>query len=332
MSDYTPAADLLGHTARLDQQLHFPLLGVPLEIRSNSPAVIAAAERSFGRWRGLEPELIEPDAPLEISIVVHPSEHVDAARAVQPTTTFVQRMHSYSFIAAGGANLLTAQVDAGRALAFVTPELVADDLQLRYHVIECLSLLLASYRDRTPIHAGALVGGERALLLVGRSTAGKSTLCYAGLRAGFQLLAEDVVYVGLRNGLRLWGNPWRIHLLPDAPRLFAELAKVQPQIQANGKYKLAVEVESFGADRLRRHVTRGVICLLQRHARRETRIERIDPQTAHAALRANLEAGFDLHRHTQPAVVQALVQDGAYRLTLGSDLDDTIGVLRSLVG
>ena len=68
---FSPAADPLGHTAPLHERARFPLLGVPLELRSNSPAVIAAAERSFGRWRAQEPALIEPIDPLIVSIVVH---------------------------------------------------------------------------------------------------------------------------------------------------------------------------------------------------------------------------------------------------------------------
>jgi len=35
---YAPARDQLGHTAPLDQRARFPLLGLLLEFRSNSPA------------------------------------------------------------------------------------------------------------------------------------------------------------------------------------------------------------------------------------------------------------------------------------------------------
>ena len=68
---FTPATDPLGHTAPLDHCASFPLLGVPLEVRSNSPAVIAAAERAFGGWRGLEPELIEDCESCVVNLIVH---------------------------------------------------------------------------------------------------------------------------------------------------------------------------------------------------------------------------------------------------------------------
>src|SRR4029079_2845816 len=94
---YTPATDLLGHTAPLDQRARFPLLGLPLEIRSNSPAVIAAAEQSFGRWRDLAPELIEPSDPLIVDLIVHPAHVNDHCSASQ--AQFIQRVHGDCFIA-----------------------------------------------------------------------------------------------------------------------------------------------------------------------------------------------------------------------------------------
>ena len=57
---YEPAADLLGHTAPLEHRALFPVLGVPIELQSNSPEVLDAAERALGQWQALAPELIDP--------------------------------------------------------------------------------------------------------------------------------------------------------------------------------------------------------------------------------------------------------------------------------
>ena len=326
--NFTPATDSLGHTAPLDFSVRLPLLGLPLEVRGNSAAVIAAAERSFGRWRDLDSALIEPIDPLVVDVVVHPEDsHGDASSSQRSPFQFTQRVHGECFIASSGANLLTAQMDRGRALAFVTPELLADDPHFRYNVLECLALLLASWRDRTPVHAGAVTHAGRAALLVGPSTAGKSTLCYACVRAGFGLLAEDVVYVSLRNEMRLWGNPWRIHLLPDAPRLFPELSGLPARIQANGKRKLTVDLTALGADRMRCHAQSAVVCLVRRHAGRASALSPIDPAVAVAALSQDLESGFDLHARAG-AVAAALAAGGAYRLDVGRDLEGAVELLR----
>jgi hypothetical protein len=325
---YTPATDLLGHTAPLDQRAHFPLLGLPLEVRSNSADVIAAAERAFGRWRNLAPELIAPSDPLIVDLIVHPASAADTAPA--PQAQFVQRVHGDWFIASSGPNLLTARRDQGHALGFVTPELVAEQAHFRYNVLECLALLLASWRDRTPIHAGAIAHAGRAVLLFGASGSGKSTLCYAWARAGLGLLAEDVVYVGLRDGLRLWGNPWRIHLLPNAPGFFPELRDRPAQIQANGKRKLAIDLAELGAPLLHCHTGNAVICLVHRQGGRASALMPIARQAAVDAISHKLEAGFDLSSSTA-TVAEALAAGGAYQLNVGSDLAGAVELLREML-
>jgi len=325
---YTRASDLLGHTAPLDQRARFPLLGLPLEFRSNSSDVIAAAEQAFGPWRDLALDLIEPSDPLIVDLIVHPAQVNDHSSMSQ--AQFIQRVHGDWFIASSGANLLTARRDHGYALGFVTPELVADDAHFRYNVLECLSLLLASRRDRTPIHAGAVAHAGRAALLFGASGSGKSTLCYACACEGFGVLAEDVVYVGLRERLRLWGNPWRIHLMPDAPRLFPELSNRQAQIQANGKRKLAVDLVEQGTTLLHCHTGDAVVCLVRRHNGRASRLTPIAPRVAAAALSHNLEAGFDLSSSTG-IVAAALAAGGAYELEVGSNLAEAVELLREML-
>jgi hypothetical protein len=325
---YTPATDLLGHTARLDQRARFPLLGLPLEFRSNSPAVIAAAEQSFGRWRDLAPDLIEQRDPLIVDLIVHPAHDQDHRSMSQ--AQFVQRVHGDCFIASSGANLLTARRDLGQALGFVTPELVTDNAHFRYHVLECLALLLASWHDRTPIHAGAIAHAGRVALLFGASGSGKSTLCYACARAGLGLLAEDVVYVGMRDRLRLWGNPWRIHLLPDAPRFFPELADRPAQIQANGKRKLAVDAAELGSTLLHCFAERAVVCLVGRHHGHASVLTAIEPHAAAATLSHNLEAGFDLSSSAGSAA-KALAAGGAYQLNVGDDPGGAVELLREML-
>jgi hypothetical protein len=196
-------------------------------------------------------------------------------------------------------------------------------------VLELLGLLLVTQHDRVPVHTGAVVLNGLAILLAGRSTAGKSTLCYACLRDGFQLLAEDVVYVSRRQGMRLWGVPWQIHLLPDAVRFFPELADVPAEIQANGKLKLAVETARFGMNRALRYADRAVICVVERHAGTESVLEPLDTAAAIATLSGNRESGFDLYDGTRAAAEQ-LAAGGAYRLLVGHDLGRAVAALRRL--
>jgi hypothetical protein len=325
---HVPPRDALGHTADLAHRATFPLLGIPVEVRSNSASVLAAAERAFGGWRDLAPGLIAQVPPAIVSVVVQP---VDAALTAGGPRPFVHRVHGRCFVASDGANLLTAQYDQGRALAFIAPELLQREAQLRYNVLQLLALLLATQHDRVPLHAGAVVIDGLAILLAGKSTAGKSTLCYAAVRDRFQLLAEDVVYVSRAPDLRLWGLPERIHLVPDAVRFFPELIGAEPEIQANGKLKIGIETASIGPGRAVRHAERAVVCLVERHAGAGTRLEPVDPEWAAAVLSEDREPGFDLYEGTR-AAADAVAAGGAYRLTVGHDFGQATAALRGIAG
>jgi hypothetical protein len=320
---FVPASDALGRTAALKYYCSVPLLGVPLEVHSNSSEVVAATERSFGRWRCLAPEHVSPLPPREIHVVVHPGQSKAAFRL-----PLVYRLHGNTFVAAAGDNLFTVQLDRGAALAFVTPEMVADDLYFRHAALECMALLLAARTDRTPVHAGAVVRNGRAVLLAGHSLSGKSTLCYACVRTGFDLLAEDVVYVSRAGGLRIWGNPWRIHLMPDALRFFPELTHTA-QLQVNGKLKLAVDVATASDEKWCLFAEQAAVCLLQRHDGPQSELEVIDAPTVIEALSQNLETGFDVSGDPLAAAF-ALAQGESYRLWLGRDLGQAVALLEGL--
>ena len=328
MSDRSiaPTDDPLGRHAVAIHEATYPLLGIPITISSNSELIIAAAERSFGRWRELPPQFVSDAEPARVKLLLHAGK-----ASYTPRQPFVQRLMPPYYLTACGDSVATMNLLAHEAVGFVTPELLADDLHVRHNLFECIALLLVTQRDRWPVHAAAVVRNERALLLVGPSTAGKSTLSYACLRAGWQLLAEDAVYVSLEGEASpvVWGIPWRIHLLPDAPRHFPELADRTPQIQANGKLKIGIDVGELGAERLRTNVTDVRVCLLARSGDEQSHAEQIDPQIAVAALTEGLEPGFDLNQRALP-VAQALVARQPWRVSVGSDLGRAVELLEGL--
>jgi hypothetical protein len=324
---FSPAVEQLGHTAPLHHSFDYPLLGVPVRLRSNSQAVLEAAERSFGRWQRLPSEHVAVVPPRGLDVIVHPT--ADGTTNSASREPFVHRMHGDVFMAASASNLMTAYLAEGKALAFVTPEMVADDVHFRYSVLECLSLLLATAKDRTPVHAGAVVWNGQAVLLMGQSTVGKSTLCYACVRQGFQLLDEDVVYVSLHGGLKIWGTSSRIHLLPDAQRHFPELDGIPPQIQANGKLKMAIETAPTNEQEGCFFAQSALLCMLERRAGGDSSIQEIDPASAIAAISQSAEPGFDFARG-KSAAARALVENGVHRLCIGSDLDRAVQLLKSL--
>lgn len=74
---------------------------------------------------------------------------------------------------------------------------------------EYLTSRVLSWTGRVEVHASAAVISRRALLFVGHSGAGKTTISQIAERAGAAVLSDDRVILGMRGGQpTAWGTPW----------------------------------------------------------------------------------------------------------------------------
>jgi len=311
-------------TIPLPQCAHFPLLGIPLEVRSNSPAVITAAERAFCHWRSLAPEEIASGAPLRLDLLLQPGEQSDTSGP-----PFVRRGQGMTMLAAGGSNLLLAQLDRGEALGFVTPELFADELNFRADVLEWLAFQLVSTHDRVALPAGAVVQQERAVLLVALDQYELPLLQYACLRAGLRFLAAEQVYLGQESGLRLWGSHPRLALPSVAQQIFPDLAAQTLPVTRNGETRLVLDIAAAEAQHLALSAGHAAVCLVQPHPGLSSILEPVDPAAVVNQL-VQRAAGTAFYQEIREVAV-ALAQAGAYRLYAGGDLSGAAALVRSLV-
>jgi hypothetical protein len=319
--------DSFGFNAQLTHTTTFPLLGKCLQVRTNSTDVLRIAHQTFGHW------LLQSDQIASSHLIAPATDtlrlDVIAMDGSQDELhPFTHRLHAHTFIASSGPNMMTAQLDRGHAIAFVTSSLVAKELHLQKQVLDTLGLLLTTQHDREPIHAGGVVWQGKAILFAGKSKAGKSTLCYACVRAGFALLAEDVVYIQRQPELGLWGHSTHIHLLPDAPRFFPELQHTHIEELPNGKTKMAVPVPNQ-----LRFATQASLCIINRHSESPPRHSSVEPLAAEDALAALFEGvdeGFDLYPQARMVAADLLSRNRAYHLKLGSDLHQTVTLLKQI--
>jgi hypothetical protein len=309
--EFVASGDTLGREVQTECTLDAPVLGIPVRYESNSPTVIAIAESVFGQWRTLDrsPELIAAQGALIRVMVVDGDEgnvehapfryHVPDADRVIVTTR-------------GSVGLADGRRREG--VIYATPALVRDREHFRYNMLEAVTLSVLSRQDRTPFHAAALMRGDTALLLAAPSGLGKSTLAYAGARAGLKVLAEDLVFLQ-RRPLRVWGWPGALHLPADAAAHFPELVENGPMLLANGKKKIALRTRTLDALPAVPVARRAGICLLRRENSGAVS-ENLDGRTLIGELTRASEDGFDIFDDIIDEVLAPICRHGGWILNV----------------
>jgi hypothetical protein len=320
------SADPLYRTTDLPHVVRLPVLGIPVAFATNSATVRDTVIEWFGMWEHLNghPELLGTGETW-VRIVEHEGREGTAGR---PTMRYRMPDAARVVVHTPGS---VGIVDTGRgdAVAYVTSELLEDGGHFAYGMLEMMTLVLVTVRDRLPLHASLVARDGVAILLAGPSGFGKSTLAYQARRAGWTLLADDGVYVQTAPTVRIWGGPRRLYLPPDAPRWFPELAGRTAEVQANGKTKIAVPHDHDWERDGPPVVERAAICLLDRAAG-AAMIERVGPDVVRASLLADLMAAHDLYRDTADRVLTPLCADGGWRLALSPRPPDAASLLEEL--
>lgn len=214
---------------------------------------------------------------------------------------------------------VAARVDLAEntATCAVSREYLLDPLALRRDVLEPAVLMLLTRRDRTPLHASAFIVDGTAILLAGRSGAGKSCLARAADVLDLQVLSDDTVFIQLAPSLKIWGWPTAAHLLPQDA---AEAAG--PLRERNGKMKRVVPLRSASDAAIA--CERAVLCVLSRG--KGVSLNPISDSEVNRRLWP-LDEGFDLLPEPSARVIAALSAHGAWELRLSDNPSDAIRLL-----
>ncbi len=282
-------------------------LGVPLRVECPS----AIADTVAGACRGWEGCTDIPSVPLRLSVALSPGLSGVGQLAIQAD--------SEHLTVRGSGVAARADVGAGAADCAVSAEFLADAVALRQDVLEPLVLMMLTRRDRTPLHAAAFVADGLAILLAGRTGAGKSCLARAADAAGFQVLAEDTVYVQLAPRLRVWGWPLATHLLPgDAPDLAGPTRLRGGTVKHVVPRRSALDV-AVACDR-------AVLGLRSRSENGEATLEPLTADEVEERLWP-LDEGFDLLPGPIARALARLTADGAWDLRLSPDPAEAVRLL-----
>jgi hypothetical protein len=204
---------------QVDLDLHatfFPL-GFPVELHSNSPAVMRAAQES---WKDFQRRSVSP--PLELRITVRDSVDCDSSLPPAPAC-YIDGNTMLSI--ANPHNFACCDLLNGRAFGSITSAIANSSLYLRYHFLEAAVLVMVAALRAAPVHAACVSTHGSGMLLCGYSGVGKSSLSYAAARAGWTFVCDDASYLVLDESSerQVVGNCYKIRFRHAAVHLFPEL-------------------------------------------------------------------------------------------------------------
>jgi len=215
----------------------FPL-GFPVRILSNSPRVLEAADESWGAFK---PAF--HGQPLEILLDVRPG--AGSGDSLPPAPSHMVK-GSLIVQVADVDNFFIADMSMGRAIGRITPVAAGNSRYLRYHILEAAVLCLIATTRAVPVHAACVEVCGRGVLLCADSGEGKSTLAYAGARAGWTFVTDDATYIPMyREDRMAIGNCHRIRFRPSGAELFPEIAGHPLTPRAAGKPTIEVRTSEW---------------------------------------------------------------------------------------
>ena len=207
---------------------YYPI-GFPVEITTNSSAVLEAAYESWGKFRK-----IFSTPPVRIRLCVLPG-----SSTVCPPTPVCRGQENLITTIADAENYTVLDTREGFAFGWLTEAAVRNRAYLRYHFLEGASWFLLECLYLTSIHAACVSLNGRGVLLCGDSGAGKSSLSYACARNGWSFLSDDsTMLVRKSAGRAVTGNPYQMRFRDSAVQLFPELSKQNVTQRLSGEFSI----------------------------------------------------------------------------------------------
>ena len=233
-----PLKEYLNSRPKLKYEaMYFPL-GYPVRVLSNSQRILEAAEQSWGDFVPMF-----DGQPFEVLFDVQTNGGGREALAPAPTHTIQGQLLVQ---VADIDNFYISDMKQGRAIGRVTPTTAGCSRYLRYHFLEGAVLSLITTMRAVPVHAACVSVNGKGVLLCGDSGEGKSTLAYAGARAGWTYVTDDSTYVPMHREDRLViGNCNQIRFRPSAGTLFPELAGRPITPRATGKPSIEMRTSAW---------------------------------------------------------------------------------------
>lgn len=290
----------------------FCAAGVGISIQTDSISILCAAEELFER----APAAL--DRALTLQVWTDPRR-----KSLPPWPKPAFRVDGARFhVEFGAGNSLIMDPATGLAQGSVSPAMAHDVNYWRLMVLPAFFGTLCYAAGTCILHCACLARDGRGILLAAPSGTGKSTLCYALAKRGYDYLSDDWTYLYRHDGrLLASGLPVPMKLLSDCRRWFPELASFVPAITLNGEHAYEFEPEAAGL-RAARFCEPQLLLFLDRSGCDPCRVSPLSSADALRRFQQDFQdlpecfTGYDtLLEHA----AGALAQRGALRLEFGTE-------------
>lgn len=211
-------------------------LGFAVEIITNDPDVLEAANESFGHRR-----LRRGSTTLQVRIGI--SEGMGSECPPEPTRR--EYNHLYSLLADTDNHALL-DLKTTTSFIWLNRSALNNRVYFRYNFLEKVVYLLLGASVVTDVHAACVSKNGKGILLCGDSGAGKSTLAYACARAGWTYTSDDTSYLINDSDVpRVIGHSHRVRFRPAAKALFPELASREVTPRMEGKPSIEIPLSEL---------------------------------------------------------------------------------------
>ncbi len=186
------------------------VLGVPFRFETRYPRLLDLVDKAYAglpahRWVREVPECL-----VELKLL--PPRRGESPLALTPPEDHGDVV-THALDAVNAAWIVP---DGRRAVIAVTPDMLERPYLVRHELIEFSVYTLATrVMGLVPLHGACVARGDRAVLLLGDSGAGKTTLAMHALLAGWDFVAEDAVFVEPHT-CQVTGVGNFLHVRPEA--------------------------------------------------------------------------------------------------------------------
>ena len=300
--------------------LYYPL-GFPVEIFTNSSAVLVAARDSWGLFSSKFPG---PPLTLHIGVNENPADAPNL-----PAAPVCRIQNNLLVNVADADNFVVCDLNAGFSFGWITQQTAASALYMRYHILEAAVLAMVATLRAAPLHAACVAPFGHGMLLCGDSGAGKSSLAFAGARSGWTFVSDDASYLPLDQDDRMVvGNCHKIRLRDSGVQLFPEIEGRPVTPRATGKPSIEIPTADMPELLKSNSATVESIIFLNRRDREAPELVAFSREAASSWFNQFLYPNTALHQ-VQRAAVHRLLHVEIFELRY-TDLDWAIERLETL--